>query len=127
VSACGQRRWAVAAGRIPVRGCGEEPMFTPRNALRLLNTGEDAASVRVMVVYARHDPVGPFRLVVAPRRVRQVRVNDLIFPEAVRLEEGYGLWIESDRPVVVQFTAMDTRARANAATMAMAWPQRGPA
>lgn len=125
MSASGQRRWAIAAGYIPARGCGEEPLFTPRNGLCLLNTGDDAASVRVMVVYAQHDPVGPFRLVVAPRRVRHLRVNDLIFPEAVRLEERYGLWIDSDRPVVVQFTAMDTRARANAATMAMAWAQRG--
>lgn len=127
MSAPGRCRWAIAAGCVPARASGPEPEFTSRDQLCLLNAGEDAANVRVRVVYAAHDIVGPYRLVVAPRRVRHVRINDLIFPEAVRLDEAYGLDIESDRPVVVQFSRMDTRAAANAGLMALAWGEAGVA
>ena len=127
MSTPGRCRWAIAAGWVPAHGHGPEPEFTSRDRLCLLNAGQEAASVRVRVVYAAHDPVGPYRLVVAPRRVRHVRINDLIFPEAVRLEEVYGLAIDSDRPVVVQFTRIDTRAPANAGMMALAWGEPEPA
>lgn len=123
MSGCGRRRWAISAGFMPARGNGPEPAFTSRDCLRLLNSGDDVANVRVHVVYATRDPAGPYRLAVAPRRMRRVRVNDLIFPEAVRLLEPYGLCIESDQAVVVQFTRMDTRAAANAGLMALAWAE----
>jgi len=117
----GRRRWAISAGLAPSRAIGAEPMFSSRDQLALLNTGADLANVRMRVLYAEHGPVGPYRIGVAPRRLRNLRINDLIFPEAVRLDEAYGLLIESDRPVVVQFTRQDTRARANAGLMALAW------
>jgi hypothetical protein len=123
VKAMGRQRWAISAGWIPARGCNREPEFTSRDCLSLLNSGDEVANVRVMLAYAVRDPVGPYRLAVAPRRMRRVRINDLIFPEAVRLEEAYGLAIESDQPVVVQFTRMDTRERANAGLMTMAWSE----
>jgi hypothetical protein len=40
----------------------------------------------------------------------------------VRLEEAYGLVIDSDTPIVVQFTRQDTRRAANAGMLATAWP-----
>ena len=121
MSAIGQRRWAIAAGRVPSRASGPEPAFTSRDQLALLNGGDVLASVRITVLYAAHGEVGPFRLGVAPRRLRVVRINDLIFPEAVRLDEAYGLSIESDEPVVVQFTRQDTRAACNAGIMTLAY------
>ena len=47
------------------------------------------------------DPLG--------RRVREVRLNDLIDPEAVPLGEPLGLVLESDLPVVAQLRSVDTR------------------
>ena len=122
MSAIGRRRWAISAGYVPSRATGPEPLFTSRDQLALLNTGDVLANVRITVLYEGHGEVGPFRIGVAPRRLRVIRINDLIFPEAVRLDEAYGLAIESDEPVVVQFTRQDTRAAANAATMALAYP-----
>lgn len=121
MSTAGRRRWAIAGGWAPSRSSGPEPEFTSRDELSLLNTGDALANVRVTVLHAGHDPVGPYRLGVAPRRLRRLRINDLIFPEAVRLDEPYSLVIESDVPVVVQFTRQDTRAAANAGLLATAW------
>ena len=112
MSGFGRKRWAFAAGQVPSRSTGAEPEFTSRDQLAILNANDELANVRVTVVYANHGPVGPFRIGVAPRRVRNLRINDLIFPEAVRLDEPYGLDIESDVAVVVQLTRQDTRAAA---------------
>jgi len=121
-AARGRRCWALAAGCAPSRSTGPEPEFCSCDLLRLLNTGHDHANVRITLLYADHGEVGPYRIVVAPRRLRAIRINDLIFPEAVRLDEAYGLLLESDAPVVVQFSRQDTRQRANAGAMTFAWP-----
>jgi hypothetical protein len=117
----GKRRWAISAGCVPSRSNGPEPAFTSRDQFSVLNAGPTAANLRIRVLYERHSPVGTYRLTIAARRVRTFRVNDLIFPEAVRLDEPYGLVLESDCPVVVQFTRQDTRQAANAGMMAAAF------
>ena len=121
--ALGRRRWAISAGCAPSRGTGREPLLTSRDQLALLNTGDNLANARLHVFYAAHGEVGPFRIGIAPRRLRNIRINDLIFPEAVRLDEPYGLLIESDVPIVVQFTRQDTRQRANAGALTNAWSE----
>ena len=119
--ATGSGCWTIAAGHAPAASHGVEPAFTSHDKLCLLNAGDELANVRITVLYGVRDEVGPYRLGVAPRRVRHVRVNDFIFPEAVRLDEAYGLIVRSDRPIVVQFSRQDTRALANAGLMTMAW------
>jgi len=121
IAPLGKHRWAISAGCVPSRSNGAEPAFTSRDQFSVLNTGPTLANLRIRVLYERHSPVGFFRLTIAARRVRTFRVNDLIFPEAVRLDEPYGLLMESDCPVVVQFTRQDTRQSANAGMMAMAY------
>lgn len=59
---------------------------------------------------------------IAARRVRRIRFNDLIFPEALPLDVDFGAVIEADVPVVVQFTRLDsgTGSRSTIATAAYA-------
>ena len=121
--ALGRRRWAISAGHVPSRGTGREPLLTSRDQVALLNTGDDLANARLRVFYAEHGEAGPFRIGIAPRRLRNIRINDLNFPEAVRLDEPYGLLIESDVPIVVQFTRQDTRQRENAGALTNAWSE----
>jgi hypothetical protein len=110
---------------VPLRSTGPEPELTSRDQFGVLNAGERLANVRVTVLYARRREIGPFRIGVAAQRVRQIRVNDLIFPQAVRLGEPYGMIFDSDVPVVVQCTRQDTGERARTGTMSNAWPVRG--
>ena len=105
----GHTRWFFSAGLIPARSTGHEPEFTSRTELCLLNTGADEACVHLTVFHTDRDPVGPYEIRVAGRRVREVRLNDLIDPEAVPLGEPLGLVLESDLPVVAQLRSVDTR------------------
>jgi len=120
MKALGHRTWAVPGGRVPERSTGAEPEQTSHDLLCLLNTGPKDAAVSIWVFYEHREPVGPYPLTVAARRVRHVRLNDLIDPEAVPLGMEYGLVVRSDVPVVVQFWRQDTeRGKAIATTAAV--------
>lgn len=125
VASIGHRRWVIPGGRIPARGTGREPEFTSRDELWLLNTGDQDAAIEATIYYDEFDPVGPFPLHVPARRVRCVRVNDLIDPEAVRLETSYAAVIDSSTPIIVQIARFDTRQPALAMSWSLAHPVDG--
>lgn len=104
--------WTFAAGFMPEESTGHEPDFTSRDELFVLNTSEGDATISIEVYHLDRDPVGPYEVPVAARRVRPVRVNDLIDPQAVPLGVPYALVVTSDVPVVVQLVHVDTRQEA---------------
>jgi hypothetical protein len=114
MQALGRRRWAIPEGYVPMHGHGREPLITAREVLCLLNTSDDEAHVRLTVYFADGDPLGPFELLLPARRIRHVRFNDLIDPGPVPLETDYASVVESDVPIVVQHTRLDSRQAANA-------------
>jgi hypothetical protein len=122
MKAIGHKTWVIPGGQIPETSIGREPEFTSRDELCVLNTGDRDAHVEVTVYYADRDPVGPYRLTVAARRVRQVRFNDLIDPLAMPLGTVYAAMLRSDVPVVAQFTRVDTRQTALAVCTMLAHP-----
>jgi len=122
MTAIGRRRWAIAGGHIPLRTTGPEPECTSSDTLCVLNAADAEAVVKITIFYADREPVGPYQLAVLPRRVRQVRFNDLIDPEAMPLDTDYALIVESSVPVVVQFSRRDTSQAENAIATTLAYP-----
>lgn len=110
----GETRWTIPGGHAPVDSTGPEPEMVSRDELWVLNAGDEMASVEFTLYYADGREAGPYSLTVAGRRVRHVRVNDLIDPYAPPLGEDYGVVAESNVPVVVQFSRQDTRRDENA-------------
>jgi hypothetical protein len=121
----GRTSWSIPGGWIPLGATGPEPTFTSRESIAVLNAGDEMANVRMTLLYADREPVDGYRITVAARRVRVVRMNDLIFPHAMPLETPYAAVITSDMPVVVQFTRQDTRQRAGAWMGTIAFPGDG--
>jgi hypothetical protein len=117
----GKTLWSIPGGRIPLISSGHEPEFTSRDQLAILNAGDRDATITLTIFYADTDPVGPYSLTVPARRLRKTRFNDLIDPLAMPLDTDFGAVIESDVPVVVQFTRLDSRAEANAITGGIAF------
>ncbi len=70
------------------------------------------------------DPVGPYRVVVPARRTRHQRFNDLDDPQPIPRDTDYASVIESDVPIVVQHTRLDSRQPANALLTTVAFPAR---
>lgn len=100
--------WTFAAGVIPERSSGREPENTSRNVLCLLNATESDGCAEVMIFHEDREPVGPYRISLPAKRVRHVRINDLIDPQAVPYGVPYGLAITSDVRVAAQLVYVDT-------------------
>lgn len=118
----GKTTWVIADGYIPPESTGPEPEMLSHETMSFLNAGDRPARIEVMIYYSDRDPGGPYRFEVEARRVRHVRFNDLIDPEAVPLGTDYGAVIQSDVPVVVQHTRLDSRQAENALLSTMAYP-----
>jgi hypothetical protein len=87
----------------------------------ILNAGDVEAHVGITIFFADRDPAGPYSIDVPPRRTRHVRFNDLTAPEPVPLGTDYASLIESDVPIVVQHTRLDSRQAENALLSTIAW------
>jgi hypothetical protein len=119
--AIGAKVWAIPGGHMPLSSSGEEPRNTSRDELCVLNTGGSDAHLQLTIYYEDHEPVGPYPLKVAAQRVRHVRFNDLIDPQALPLDTPYAALLIADHPVVVQFTRRDTSQAANALATTLAF------
>lgn len=121
-AAIGHRRWAVAEGYIPESSTGPQPAMLSHETVCLLNTGGTPAAVRITVYYSDRDPAGPYEVTVPAERTLHVRFNDLHDPEPVPTGTDYAFVVESDEPIVVQHTRLDSRQAENALLSTMAFP-----
>jgi hypothetical protein len=72
----GRTRWAIAEGYIPAYSNGPEPQFTSHETACLLNASDQEAHVSITIFYSDREPVGPYRVTVAPRRTHHLRFNN---------------------------------------------------
>ena len=117
----GRTRWAIAEGYIPAGSHGPAPQMTSHETVCVLNAGDADAHVAITIFYADRDPAGPYRLIVPARRTRHVRFNDLRDPEPIPADTDFASLIESDVPVVVQHTRLDSRQAENALMTTLAY------
>jgi hypothetical protein len=121
-AAIGRRRWAIAEGYIPAWSHGPEPAMASHESVSLLNTGAADAHVTITLYFADREPAGPYHVTVPARRTRHVRFNELREPEPVPTATEYSSVIESDTPIVVQHTRLDSRQSQNALMTTIAFP-----
>ncbi|MDT0685675.1 sensory rhodopsin transducer [Autumnicola psychrophila] len=119
----GKKTWVIAEGYIPSYGTGPEPEFTSHETACILNTSNRKAQVEITLFFTDKDPVGPYRVEVEAQRTKHLRFNDLEDPEPVPKDTDYACVIESDIPVVVQHTRLDSRQAENALLTTIAYSE----
>jgi hypothetical protein len=117
----GRRRWAIAEGYLPSWSNGPEPQFTSHETACLLNASNEEAHVTITVYFTDREPAGPYRVTVPPRRTKHVRFNALTDPKPIPTDTDYASVIESDIPLVVQHTRLDSRQAENALLSTIAY------
>ncbi len=100
----GKTRWVIAEGYIPGASTGSGRAFESHETACILNAGEREANVRITLYFADRDPVGPYTIKVPPR------------------DTDYSSVIESDAPIVVPHTRLDSRQAALALLTTIAFP-----
>ncbi len=119
--AIGRRVWAIPEGYIPPESHGPAPEMTSHEAACILNTGDAEAHVEVIVYFADREPVGPYRFTVPPRRTLHLRFNNFTDPEPIPKNTDFASVFESDVPIIVQHTRLDSRQAENALLTTIAY------
>lgn len=117
----GRKRWAIAEGYIPGWSHGPAPEMISHEAVCMLNAGDQPANVRITIFYSDREPAGPYMFTIGARRTLHVRFNNLSDPEPVPQGTDYSSVIESDVPIVVQHTRLDSRQSDNALLSTIAY------
>jgi hypothetical protein len=117
----GRTSWVIAEGYIPSGSTGEGPAFESHETACLLNTSDQDAHVEITLFFTDREPVGPYRVTVPARRAVHQRFNDLTDPEPVPRDTEYASVLESDVPVVVQHSRLDSRQAELALLSTVAW------
>lgn len=119
----GKKKWAIAEGYIPSWSNGPEPEFLSHETACILNAGDKDAHVVLTIFFSDRDPAGPYRITVPARHTTHLRFNELKDPEPVPVGKDYASLIESDVPIVVQHTRLDSRQSENALITTIAYSQ----
>jgi hypothetical protein len=109
MEAIGRRRWAIPEGYIPSESSYSDRELVSHETACILNAADHDAHVTIMIFFADREPVGPYRLTVAARRTLHLRFNDLDDPKPIPRDTDYASILESDVPIIVQHTRLDSR------------------
>jgi hypothetical protein len=108
MDAIGKRRWAIPEGYIPSESISTDRALISHETACILNAGDEDAHIRLTIFFTNREPVN-YTLMVAARRTLHLRFNDLKDPEPVPLDTDYSSVFESDVPITVQHTRLDSR------------------
>lgn len=118
----GSRVWVVPDGFIPARSSGS---LQSHEAICLVNCNDAAARILVTVYFEDQPPMEAIEVALDGHRTKHVRTDSLV-KDGRTIPAGvpYALKVESDRPVVVQFSRMDTTQAENTLMTTMAYEVR---
>jgi hypothetical protein len=109
----GKKIWAIADGFIPSKSNGPAPQMLSHDTLCFLNVTKTNAEVKVTIYFKDRPPVGPYLLKVLAERTLHQRFNDLNDPEEIPRDTDFAALVESDTPLIVQQTRLDSRQAEN--------------
>ena len=103
----GKRKWFVPDAYLPEESSGTA---VSHEASCLLNTSDQDAQVRFTFYFEDREPLGPVDVVLGARRTWHVRLDDPRQIGGVDLPRGvpYAYSVESDVPIIVQHSRLDT-------------------
>ena len=99
----GKRRWVVPDGYLP----GTPPSH---ESACVLNVGSQPARLSFTFFLEDREPLGPVEVVVPARRTLHLRLDDPAALHGLELPRDvpYAYSVESDEPVVLQHSRLDT-------------------
>lgn len=111
MSESGKRRWFVPDAYLPA---GSSHGVASHECACVLNVGRRAARIRLTFYFEDRDPTDPVEVVVGAGRARHLRLDDPAALGGLELPRGvpFAYAAESDVPVVLQHSRLDTSAGA---------------
>ena len=117
----GKNIWIIPDGFIPVVSNGPE---VSHEAVCVLNLGDTDAKINISVYFENDEPMEDFFAECGKKRTNHIRLDKIVDKNNKKIPSGvpYALKVESDVPVVVQHTRMDTTEAERSLMTTMAFP-----
>jgi hypothetical protein len=109
MNAIGRRQWAIPEGYIPSESKFSDRALVSHETACILNAGDRDARITLTIYFADRAPVGPYQISVGARRTLHLRFNDLDDPQPIPRDTDYASVFESDVPIIIQHTRLDSR------------------
>jgi hypothetical protein len=122
MDAIGRTRWAIAEGYIPSQSSFSDRALISHETACILNAGDRDAHIRITAFFADKEPVA-YRVTVPARRTLHLRFDDLSDPQPIPRDTDYASVFESDVPIIVQHTRLDSRRAEIALLSTVAYPE----
>jgi len=116
----GERHWFIPDGYIPETSSGQ---LVSHESICVLNTASEDALLKITIFFEDRDPLEEIMVVVGARRTKHIRTSSL-HKEGTPIPVGvpYAIELESDIPVIVQYSRLDSTQAENTLMSVMAYP-----
>jgi len=120
----GKRIWLIPdCYRPPVYERQLEQPYQSHDAICVLNTGDADARIAITLYFEDREPVAGFIAGCPARRTHHIRMDKIKSDAGGEVPCGipYAALIESDQPIVVQYSRLDASQDNNAMMTTIAW------
>ncbi|AWB46506.1 hypothetical protein DCC85_21600 [Paenibacillus sp. CAA11] len=112
--------WVIPDGYIPPESSGK---LASHESICVLNCGPNDVRLRMDIYFEDREPLEGIEAVVESRRTRHLRTSQLVKDgESIPAGVPYAITVESDEPVIVQYSRLDTTQPELALMSVMAHP-----
>lgn len=119
----GSTLWMIPDGYIPPVSSGD---LESHESICVLNCNAAAAQLSLTIYYEDRPPLENIAVIVEGKRTKHIRTSTLS-KDGRRIPAGvpYAIEVESDLPIIVQYSRLDSTQPANALMSTMGYPISG--
>ncbi|KKI91929.1 hypothetical protein WQ54_12440 [Bacillus sp. SA1-12] len=116
----GETHWIIPDGYIPPLSSGE---LTSHESICILNCNEEAAHLLITIYFEDRDPIEKISVTVLGKRSNHLRTSSLERKgESIPTGIPYSIEVESDLPIFVQYSRLDSTQPGLALMSTMGYP-----
>jgi len=116
----GETHWIIPDGYIPPLSSGE---LVSHESICILNCNETAASVFITIYFEDREPFEKIPVIIDAKRSNHLRTSSLEFNgEKIPVGVPYSIEVESDIPIIVQYSRLDATQPSLALMSTMGYP-----
>lgn len=116
----GEKHWIIPDGYIPPLSTGE---LVSHESICILNCNQEAATIYITIYFEDRNPIERIPVIVQGKRSNHLRTSTLE-QEGTFIPVGipYSIEVESDRPIIVQYSRLDSTQPGLALLSTMGYP-----
>lgn len=118
----GEKHWYIPDGFIPPDSTGA---LVSHESVCVLNCSSEEALIRFTIYFEDREPLEDILVVVQGRRTKHIRTSSLM-KEGTPIPIGvpYAIEVQSDIPIIVQYSRLDSTQAENTLMSTMAFPMK---